>query len=277
MSASVRFTTDAATAHAGARELLTARPVRNTLPLSLLEERVRHPEPGRYWIAENARGAIGFAMQSPLTNPALLTAMPGSAARVLARNAHAGGFALPGVTADVRTAASFAAEWAEATKLPATVTRAMRFYEARRVVRAGEPAGRFRQATYADRPLLTKWGRAFAVEGNAPDPNIDVVIESRISNGNLWVWDDAGPVSMAAVSIPAAGVVRMMLVYTPVALRERGYARACVGALTQRILGDGLRCTLYADLANPTANGIYRRIGYRPVIEVLTFGFGVTE
>jgi predicted GNAT family acetyltransferase len=30
---------------------------------------------------------------------------------------------------------------------------------------------------------------------------------------------------------------------------------------------------LYTDLANPTSNSIYRRIGYRAVAEVLRYGF----
>ena len=36
---------------------------------------------------------------------------------------------------------------------------------------------------------------------------------------------------------------------------------------------DGLRCLLYADLANPTSNGIYRAIGYRPVAELVRYEF----
>ena len=41
-----------------------------------------------------------------------------------------------------------------------------------------------------------------------------------------------------------------------------------------RVLTDrGLRCVLFTDLANPTSNAIYRRIGYEAVAEILGYDF----
>ena len=55
-------------------------------------------------------------------------------------------------------------------------------------------------------------------------------------------------------------------VYTPPESRGHGYASACVAALSQRQLDAGRAfCALYTDLANPTSNSIYQKIGYRPV------------
>ena len=65
----------------------------------------------------------------------------------------------------------------------------------------------------------------------------------------------------------------MNLCYTPPRLRGRGYATACVAALTQRILDQGDRAILYTNLANPTSNLIYRRIGYRAVDESISYRF----
>jgi uncharacterized protein len=113
--------------------------------------------------------------------------------------------------------------------------------------------------------------RAFVAEVDQPDVDVETLVERRIANGNLWIWDNKGPVSMASLSVPAAGVARVSLVYTPPELRGQGYAYACVAALTRHALARGLRCALFADLKNPTSNGIYRRIGYRRVAEMLTF------
>jgi predicted GNAT family acetyltransferase len=64
-------------------------------------------------------------------------------------------------------------------------------------------------------------------------------------------------------------------VYTPPTWRRRGYAGACVSALSAHLLAtEAQMCVLYAQLANPTSNGIYRSIGYRPVIEILLYRFG---
>jgi len=42
-----------------------------------------------------------------------------------------------------------------------------------------------------------------------------------------------------------------------------------VATLTRDLLARGNRhCCLYTDLANPTSNSIYQRIGYRPLCDV---------
>ena len=50
--------------------------------------------------------------------------------------------------------------------------------------------------------------------------------------------------------------------------RGKGYASACVAAMSQHLLDGGKTfCTLYTDLSNPTSNKIYQNIGYRPVVD----------
>jgi len=45
-----------------------------------------------------------------------------------------------------------------------------------------------------------------------------------------------------------------------------------VAALSELLLGRGFEfCVLYTDLANPTSNAIYARIGYRPVRDFLMY------
>jgi predicted GNAT family acetyltransferase len=64
-------------------------------------------------------------------------------------------------------------------------------------------------------------------------------------------------------------------VYTPPEHRGRGYASACVAALSAHVLAtDADTCILFTQLANPTSNAIYRAIGYEPVMEVTRYGFG---
>ena len=77
-----------------------------------------------------------------------------------------------------------------------------------------------------------------------------------------------GPVSMAAGTRPIVHGITVNRVYTSPALRRRGYATACVAALSQRLLDEGYQFSmLFTDLANPTSNNIYQQIGYRPVCD----------
>lgn len=58
------------------------------------------------------------------------------------------------------------------------------------------------------------------------------------------------------------------------ALRGKGYATSCVAALCHEILAAGKRfCTLFADVENPTVNGIYQRLGFEPLGEFVELDF----
>ena len=48
----------------------------------------------------------------------------------------------------------------------------------------------------------------------------------------------------------------------------------CVAELSRNILQSGKEfCTLYTDLANPTSNSIYMKIGYKPVCDSVEYTF----
>jgi predicted GNAT family acetyltransferase len=69
--------------------------------------------------------------------------------------------------------------------------------------------------------------------------------------------------------------VRVGPVYTPPDHRGRGYAAACVGAVSADALAAGAHdCLLYTQLTNPVSNKIYQRLGYEPVGEILVYRFG---
>ncbi len=89
-----------------------------------------------------------------------------------------------------------------------------------------------------------------------------------------YLWEDGAPVSMASHSGPTPNGIRIGRVYTPPDYRGKGYARACVAALSRLLLDSGYRyCFLFADLSNPTADRLYQSIGYRPVAEAEEYEF----
>ena len=69
-------------------------------------------------------------------------------------------------------------------------------------------------------------------------------------------------------------MVRVAPVYTPPEMRGRGYAGAATAAVSQAALDAGVReVVLYTDLANPTSNALYQRLGYRPVEDRVVLSF----
>ena len=99
-------------------------------------------------------------------------------------------------------------------------------------------------------------------------------VDEGIAERTLWVWEapDGEVVSMVGARLPAYGVSRVGPVYTPPTHRGRGYAGAATALASagMRELGATEVC-LFTDLDNPTSNGVYRRIGYVPVLDTGNF------
>jgi predicted GNAT family acetyltransferase len=98
-------------------------------------------------------------------------------------------------------------------------------------------------------------------------------VAAKLAQDDLIVWErDGRVVSMAGVVRRTPRSTAIALVYTPPALRRKGYASAVVAALSQRELDAGREwCSLLADAANPTTNHIYAEIGYEPRCDLRQF------
>ena len=89
-------------------------------------------------------------------------------------------------------------------------------------------------------------------------------MQRRLVRGDYLLWEDGGhPVSVAGQGRPTRNGVAIGPVYTPAEARGRGYASALVAQLCRQLLAERRRfVTLFADRSNPTANGVYRRVGF---------------
>jgi len=138
--------------------------------------------------------------------------------------------------------------------------------------------GTYRVATLADLNLAYQWSIDFQsfVDGVAPrfDKRDRDAMRARITGDGLWFWCvDGVPVAMAGhaapVEVPSGTVTRIGPVYTPDEYRGNGYAAAITSVLTAALVRRGSRVMLYADAANPTSNGVYQRIGFQAIDEVV--------
>jgi RimJ/RimL family protein N-acetyltransferase len=134
-------------------------------------------------------------------------------------------------------------------------------------------SGRFRLAVPDDGDLITAWALDFELEALGRQATaaerMRLGVRARLEgrDGGVGLWEDGGAV-VAMVGYGGASPTGMRIapVYTPPALRGRGYATAATAATTRHLFAQGRRsCFLFTDLANPTSNRIYPRIGYRPV------------
>jgi len=150
-----------------------------------------------------------------------------------------------------------------------------RLYSLERVVHpSSPPPGLFRHATQKDLELVMDWNVGFYEDTGIPDRASKHRTAQLVKDGSLFLWEDGEPRSMAAKVAESPTGARIGYVYTPPTFRKCGYASICVAELSQLLLNQGRNfCCLFADLANPTSNSIYERLGYKPVSDVAYFLF----
>ena len=252
---------------------LLRRPVEHNLVLSLLHQRRARPEPGLYWAVSDHGEVVGLLLRSPLDFVATLTPMSAPAVAVLVDALIQDAPDLPGINGEASTVATFAGHWAERATVAAAPIEAHRLYQLHSAPKPAPAPGILRRADAKDAEMLAEWSRGFQTEVGRPHAgDIAEVTRRRVGEGRLWIWEDQGPVSAAGATAAVAGVARVNFVYTPPEHRRRGYAAACVSELSAHLLAsEADTCVLYAQLANPTSNGVYRSIGYRAVTEILLY------
>jgi hypothetical protein len=271
---------DAAAFLAEAEPLLLADEARHNLILGIagtIRDSPDHYPTRSLWLVRDEGEVAAAALRTSPYN--LILAGPRSEEALAAL---ASGIAedLPGVVGAEPEAVAFADLWSRQSGLRARTNMRQGIYALERVEPPPAAPGSARVATADDRELALRWWIAFGEEvlheGGPGRDRAEATLDHRLSfpSAGILLWEDGGePVSLAGWGGATPNGIRVGPVYTPPELRGRGYATALSAELSQHLLdGDlfegGRRfCFLYTDLANPTSNAIYERIGYRRVAE----------
>lgn len=255
-----------------AGDFLRSRPVEHTVLLTLVDTLRRR---GRYaygpgdpifgrW--RTADGLVGGVLVQTPPHPMMFSGLPADA--VPAAVDAVADRPLSGANLLARDADVFAGGWQRRTGASSTVRMRTRLYRLAALTSPPPPAGRARPAGPADRELLLRWHAEFYDEiGEAHPGGFGPMVDDRVGSGGVVLWEvDGEPVAMAIRSRPESGMIRVQTVYTPRANRGRGYGGAATAAVTRAALDLGASTVvLVTDLANPTSNGLYQRLGYRPI------------
>ena len=187
---------------------------------------------------------------------------------------------IPGVITEKTLAECFAKAYTYQNNKNYETTMGQRIYELTTVNKYVSQVGTMRLMDEKDMPFFPYWVEAFHTSEQhdktvMPIPKDAGAYTYLLSQKKLYVLEHNGiPVSMAGFTREMQTVVGVAFVYTPPYYREKGYATACVAKLSQLALDKGFKkCVLYTDLANPTSNSIYQKIGYRPICDSLMLKF----
>jgi predicted GNAT family acetyltransferase len=210
----------------------------------------------------------------------MLSAAPEPAVALIARDLAARGRHPQGMVGPLAQCEAFAREWRARTGLAHKLCFHLRHFE---LDQSPSPyifpmaaRGRLRLPEPAEHAQVVDWQLAFISELGLPDelPRARRNVAQRIERGWIRVWDDDEVVAFCGYSEGAAATARIAPVYTLPSRRGRGYASAMVTELARELFGAGKRALfLTTDVANPTSNGIYQRMGFRPVADHYQFEF----
>ena len=279
------FVTDPAEFRARAALLLLDE-ARHNLMLGILGTLVRSPEvypDPKMFLVVDRQVAIAAALMTAPYNLIIADTASEQAMEVLAAGIAADGVVIPGAIGNQPTVGRFVAAWERITETPCRLRMEQGVFALDQVAAVPAAPGSARVATPDDLAVITDWTRVFLAEA-LPDEPVDEegnlkAIRRRLEGegpGAYWIWSCEGqPVSLTGHGNPTGRGIRIGPVYTPPVHRGRGYASSLVAAESQWLLDNGYEfCFLFTDLANPTSNAIYERIGYRQVAEAASYVFG---
>jgi GNAT superfamily N-acetyltransferase len=134
---------------------------------------------------------------------------------------------------------------------------------------SGEVACRAPRADEHD--LLRAWRVAYDIEALGSPDSLDTrrrahtFLDAQLADGHAWIAvHDGRPASLAAFNAALPDIVQLGGIYTPPALRGRGFARAAVAASLVAARHQGVtRAVLFTK--NPSAARSYEAVGFRRV------------
>lgn len=261
--------------------LLLEREAENNLPLGVLERYVSGREAGSCYTLRITEG--GKAVYTALRTPPHLWILPtvtadaASYIKAAARHLYNHEYEVPGVIGDQNSTAVFVEEWTQLTSAIPRVHVQQGVHRLDELNDIPQSSGELQAADKSHQSMVVEWMTQYGKETEeslvverAPE-----LAESLIHDQRLFLWlVDGIPVSMAGRARTTKNGATINAVFTPDSFKKKGYATQAVWHLTKDLLQQGYSfCSLYTDLANPTSNSIYKKIGYNKISDSIVYHF----
>lgn len=249
------------------------------LGLTVLRTKLKDKPDDYHYLAVYDKGAlVGGCVVSEKN--LVISQTPGPLLLPLAQYLFEQQLKFPGVVGPAATCEIFARIWQNLSGKKYKLGMAQKIYQLDNVTIPENISGQMVQAMQAHVNLVGQWVFEFSCEAIPHEPTtiekMNEFAAQKIKNGEVFLWQlpSGEIVSMNAVGRPTNNGISVSAVYTPKSLRGKGYASVVVAKTSELMLKNGRKfCVLYTDLANPTSNKIYQKIGYKEVASSKHFVF----
>jgi predicted GNAT family acetyltransferase len=229
-----------------------------------------------WWVVEDDSGDVCAMMMRTAPHKLVLSPMPLKAIDVAAAAVAAHDPKIPGLSGSKALVESFLTrfiDWSH-QELRGVIERSLLVYVLNSLIPPLPGPGTWRAATPSEFNLLITWWKGFADDTGVERHGLEEGLRASLESGRVFLWFDQGqPVCAVAhsviVDVPSEAVARIGPVYTPATMRRRGYAGQLTAAVSAHLIEQGLGLMLFTDAANTTSNGVYTRLGYERVDEIV--------
>lgn len=229
-----------------------------------------------WWIVEDSRGAVCAMMMRTAPHKLVLSPMPDDAVAPCVAAVIEHDPQIPGVSGSRANVSSFLSLFIEGapTSLRSRVERSVLVYVLGTLQLPAQGDGYARAGDEDDFECLLRWWRAFADETGVERHGLEEGLRTSINQGRVFVWM-RNNVAVCAVGHspvvvgPSDSVVRIGPVYTPPSARGHGFAGQLTGAVSKNLVRQGMGVMLFTDASNATSNGVYVRLGFEKVDEIV--------
>ncbi len=230
-------------------------------------------------LVDSDQSLVAAGIQTSLSQALIISNYSEKQASTLAELIAKQGIDLPGVNGPKSAVEAFTKRWVEIHNKKSKLCANLRLFSLQKVKPPLPPKGFPRPAAAEDRNLIFHWLRAFRDEAVPHDPkpsdeDLFKSVDAGISQTQFFVWELEGQaISLVGSRRETANEKWIAPVYTPHNFRGLGYGTALTAYVSQRIVESGKIGMLFTDLANPTSNSIYQKIGYEPISDFLHLAF----
>jgi predicted GNAT family acetyltransferase len=229
-----------------------------------------------WWIVEDSRGAVCAMMMRTAPHKLVLSPMPDEVIAMCVEAVLERDPDIPGVSGSRRNVESFLRTFVGLSSTPQRfeVERSILVYVLGTLRVSARSEGFKRTCDKNDFDFLLAWWQSFADDTGVERHGLEEGLRTSINQGRVFVWmSDNVPVCAVGhspiVVLPRGSVVRIGPVYTPPQARRHGYAGQLTGAVSRDLVQRGIGLMLFTDAANPTSNGVYVRLGYKKIDEIV--------
>jgi predicted GNAT family acetyltransferase len=226
----------------------------------------------------NGQTLTGCAVRTNIDRPLAISKLPLNAISLLVKNLFDSNINLIGVVGELNTATVFKDCWSKFSRKESKIIMHLGVYENSSVL---IPSGnlKFIIGTENEKNIILNFIKEFMLECFPEtihkDEDNEMLFSRLVKNKSLFLLQDSEGiiVAMAANTRGSKNGGCISLVYTPKKNRGKGYGSLVTVLVTEKILNEKRFACLFTDLANPTSNSIYQKIGYKKIGENIHFNF----